>query len=56
MKGFCALALAAVPDSLAADLKRPIHILLSYDEETTCLGVADTIARFGADLPRPGAR
>jgi acetylornithine deacetylase len=55
MKGFCALALAAVPDMLAADLSRPIHILLSYDEETTCLGVADTIARFGADLPRPGA-
>jgi acetylornithine deacetylase len=55
MKGFCALALAALPDFLAADLKRPIHILLSYDEETTCLGVADTIARFGADLPRPGA-
>ena len=26
------------------DLKRPIHILLSYDEETTCLGVTDTIA------------
>lgn len=55
MKGFCALALAAVPDARAADLKRPIHILLSYDEETTCLGVADTIARFGADLPRPAA-
>jgi acetylornithine deacetylase len=55
MKGFCALALAAVPDFLAAPLVRPIHILLSYDEETTCLGVADTIARFGADLPRPGA-
>lgn len=55
MKGFDALALALVPEALAADLKRPIHILLSYDEETTCLGVADTIARFGADLPRPGA-
>ncbi len=55
MKGFCALALALVPEMLAADLARPIHILLSYDEETTCLGVADTIARFGADLPRPGA-
>jgi len=55
MKGFCALALAAVPEMLAADLQRPIHILLSYDEETTCLGVADTIARFGRDLPRPGA-
>ncbi len=55
MKGFCALALAAVPEMLAADLKRPLHILLSYDEETTCLGVADTLARFGRDLPRPGA-
>ena len=55
MKGFCATALALVPDYLAADLKRPIHILLSYDEETTCLGVMDAIARFGLDLPRPGA-
>jgi acetylornithine deacetylase len=55
MKGFGALALALVPDLLAAGLKTPIHILLSYDEETTCLGVIDTIARFGADLPRPRA-
>ncbi len=55
MKGFCATALALVPDYLAADLERPIHILLSYDEETTCLGVMDAIARFGVDLPRPGA-
>lgn len=37
MKAFDALALALVPDMLAANLKRPIHILLSYDEETTCL-------------------
>ncbi|GAA0282330.1 Acetylornithine deacetylase [Methylorubrum aminovorans] len=55
MKGFDALALALVPAALEAELTRPIHILLSYDEETTCLGVTDTIARFGADLPRPGA-
>ena len=55
MKGFCATALALVPDYLAADLERPIHILLSYDEETTCLGVMDAIARFGLDLPRPAA-
>jgi acetylornithine deacetylase len=55
MKGFCALALALVPDMLAADLKRPLHILLSYDEETTCLGSMDAIARFGAELPRPAA-
>ena len=55
MKGFCALALALVPDFVAADLKVPIHILLSYDEETTCLGPVDTIRRFGRDLPMPMA-
>jgi acetylornithine deacetylase len=38
-----------------APLKKPIHILLSYDEETTCAGPLDTIARFGLDLPRPAA-
>jgi acetylornithine deacetylase len=55
MKGFCAIALALVPDMIAAGLSVPLHIMLSYDEETTCLGVVDTIARFGADLPRPRA-
>jgi acetylornithine deacetylase len=55
MKGFDALALALVPDFLAAGLKTPIHIMLSYDEETTCLGVIDTIRRLGHDLPLPKA-
>jgi acetylornithine deacetylase len=55
MKGFCATALALVPDMLAAGLTRPIHLLLSYDEETTCLGSMDAIARFGTELPRPAA-
>lgn len=55
MKGFGALALSLVPTMLAADLARPVHILLSYDEETTCLGSMDAIARFGDDLPRPAA-
>ena len=53
MKGFGAAALAMVPTFQAAALKRPIHLLLSYDEETTCLGSLDFIAAFGADLPRP---
>ena len=53
MKGFDAVALAMVPEFLAAGLKRPIHILLSYDEETTCLGSTDLIARFGRETPRP---
>jgi len=55
MKGFCALALALVPDMVEAGLAVPLHVMLSYDEETTCLGVVDTIARFGASLPRPRA-
>lgn len=53
MKGFDAVALAMIPEFQAAGLKRPVHILLSYDEELTCLGPMDLIARFGADLPRP---
>jgi acetylornithine deacetylase len=55
MKGFDAAVLAMVPEFLAAKLKLPIHILLSYDEETSCLGSLDVIKRFGVDLPRPGA-
>ena len=55
MKGFAALALAMLPEFKAARLARPIHILLSYDEETTCLGPTALIERFGRDLPRPGA-
>ncbi|MBI1980901.1 MAG: acetylornithine deacetylase [Methylocystis sp.] len=55
MKGFDAACLAMIPEFRAAPLSRPIHILLSYDEETTCLGPLDVIARFGADLPRPSA-
>jgi acetylornithine deacetylase len=55
MKGFCALALAHVPLFQKSALKTPIHLILSYDEETTCLGVEEPIARMGADLPRPRA-
>lgn len=55
MKGFDALVLACLPRWKALPLKAPLHFLLSYDEETTCLGPVDTIARFGVDLPRPRA-
>ena len=55
MKGFNAVALAMIPEFQRAGLKAPIHILLSYDEETTCVGSLDLIARFGGDLPRPRA-
>ena len=39
MKGFLAVALALVPELLAAGLAKPIHLALSYDEEVGCLGV-----------------
>ncbi len=55
MKGFLALALAAVPDLLAAGLRRPAHLALSYDEEVGCLGAPDMIARMAAELPSPSA-
>ncbi|MFZ0728537.1 MAG: acetylornithine deacetylase [Methylovirgula sp.] len=55
MKGFDALCLAMIPEFQAARLARPIHIMLSYDEEVGCQGGLDTIARLGRDLPRPGA-
>jgi len=53
MKGFDAAVLAMVPAFLAAPLRRPVHIVLSYDEETTCLGPLDAIARFGLDVAPP---
>jgi acetylornithine deacetylase len=53
MKGFDAICLAMIPEFQATALKRPIHILLSYDEEITCAGSLDLIRRFGVDLPRP---
>jgi acetylornithine deacetylase len=55
MKGFDAVCLAMIPEFKTSPLARPIHILLSYDEEITCRGSLDTIAQFGAGLPRPAA-
>ncbi len=53
MKSFLAVALALVPDALAAGLKLPIHLALSYDEEVGCLGVGGLIADVKANLPSP---
>ena len=53
MKAFDAICLAMLPTFQQTDLKKPIHLLLSYDEEIGCLGSLDTIARFGVDLPKP---
>jgi acetylornithine deacetylase len=53
MKGFIALALAAVPDFLAARLPKPIHLALSYDEEIGCFGAPAMIEVIGRELPKP---
>ncbi len=38
MKGFLALAMAAVPLLANEQLERPVHLAFSYDEEVGCLG------------------
>jgi acetylornithine deacetylase len=38
MKGFVAACLAAVPEMRARKLARPLHLFISYDEETNCGG------------------
>jgi len=53
MKGFIALVLALVPEMLAAGLKMPLHIALSYDEELGCLGAPRMLADIAANLPKP---
>jgi acetylornithine deacetylase len=46
MKGYVACCLAAVPDMLKADLKKPLHLAFSYDEEVGCFGVRRMIAKI----------
>jgi acetylornithine deacetylase len=53
MKGFAATVLAKVPDFLNAGLKLPVHIALSYDEETGCDGARRLIPDMLAHGPRP---
>ena len=43
MKGFDALALHALQRAVKSDLKRPLYIALSYDEEVGCIGAAPMI-------------
>ncbi|PZX17657.1 acetylornithine deacetylase [Palleronia aestuarii] len=54
MKGFDALALAAVPWALEAGVKRPLQIALSYDEEVGCLGAPPMIEDMAHHLPMAG--
>ncbi len=56
MKGFDALALHALQRALDADLKRPLQIALSFDEEIGCAGAPPLIEAIAqAGLPKAGA-
>jgi len=55
MKSFLAIALALAPDMLAAGLKRPIHLALSYDEEIGCFGAPLMIDAMTRTVPKPAA-
>lgn len=50
MKGFIGIALTKVPAMLAANLDKPIHFALSFDEEVGCVGAPLMIA----DLQKRG--
>lgn len=43
MKGFVACCLAALPDMVKADLKKPIYFAFSYDEEIGCLAAPELV-------------
>ena len=55
MKGFDALALAAVPLALERGIKRPLQLALSYDEEVGCIGAPFMIDEMKTTLPRASA-
>jgi acetylornithine deacetylase len=44
MKSFIGVALSLAPEVARADLARPIHYALSYDEEVGCAGVGGMLA------------
>ena len=53
MKGFIACALALAPRFAEAELDRPLHLALSYDEETGCLGAPVMLARLAETGRKP---
>ena len=55
MKGFWAGVMAAVPGFVGRDLKRPIHLCLSFDEETTFAGAPLLVNDIVAHGPPPAA-
>ena len=55
MKGFLAIILAELDTLTKADLKSPVHLALSYDEEIGCLGAPSLIKVLEKEVPKPRA-
>ncbi len=55
MKGFIAVVLAMIPEILKFNLKVPLHLAFSYDEEVGCLGAPALISRILKDIAPPSA-
>lgn len=53
MKGFIAAALAMVPRFSDADVQRPLHFALTYDEEVGCFGARALVKELSAAGIRP---
>ena len=53
MKGFVASCLAAVPDLASTPLLRPIHLLISYNEEVDCAGARGMVDDMQAGGLKP---
>lgn len=53
MKGYLASVLAAVPTFIERDLKMPVHLAFSYDEEIGCLGVRPMLAQLAHREHKP---
>ena len=53
MKSFIAVTLAQVPRFLSGELKTPIHLCFSYDEEIGCKGVPSLLAFLESQPVKP---
>ncbi len=55
MKGFLACVLAMAPRFAVADLRRPVHLALTFDEEIGCRGAPLLLAELARSGRRPAA-
>ena len=55
MKGYIASALALADRAAKADLKEPLKIALSYDEEVGCVGIQEMLERLAPLIGQPRA-